>query len=986
MADPITPTMTPSRIEKGIVKLNDMRLNAMSSGDDQLANEYARQIKVLGGELKMADPEKRAKMQLEQRQAQEALATGTPIGAPTTELGGEFKSAFPNVPTMEGATQEVTQFEGQLPNLLGNLFQTSPDKVDIQSGLPASDRTKMGFLPTSEDKLSYLKQKYGDDSVFSVNIAGSQANVVKRKDGSVVLADEVGVGMKDILDLGGEVIPTGAAITAAIAAAPSTVGAVGVSGAAYLGVSSLQDAFAREMLGVKVKPGEILRRRGVETALGMGMDVATMGLGKVVARRVGKGVTNEIAKSLEEDAAILTKAGFPVEAPAGAGSGVLGLEKQKELAARFPSTQRKRAKNIEQLQLYQETLTSGKPASDKAFIRTVGSLRDKYNNLVSSANIKDKKAREVIDSSVNRKLNELQNPTFKIEPVGDELLGYLEQGKEAVNEIKNQSFNQFWDEADASGISIAPDKVADVISGSLSTFKQKRNTGVDSIISDLNQKTQDGELAFQLKNQIASGKLESTPETLERIKKLELNSAPIGVKELNEYVQIIQDAVPAGGGTAGKTQQQVASVASRGLRDFRDQLLDSAGLGEKFKQINSQYVNDVLLFERNAPGAILKEVLGDQAITPTGAVNRAIQDPKNIRDVIRAVELGAPERAPYMRSQLQKAYLNKIGLTADRGAPSTAIDFDPEIVTELFGVSPAGKVNENYGLLMVNKLKDLNSALADKKINTSNVDYGDISELYSSLSEDSRKSVIKKIVEKAQYKAEADKMLDNTLISAAKKGDWDKLDVSEFSKTMFRAPLSDINSFLTRMPKSERKALQSDFVAELLSRYSSSGDFTSNGVELFDGSKFLRDFSKDRTLGTRIRNVMGDDFLTQFKAAANHIAANKVTKGDVSEVNARLLVNRSGFVPWITSRPGWVSNRIYAAMHDSDSLLPLLKLSQKTVSPEQYNSNMKKAIIGLVGTRRGLESLANQSRNDPGFAAESQKIIDEAIKSGMIQK
>ena len=47
---------------------------------------------------------------------------------------------------------------------------------------------------------------------------------------------------------------------------------------------------------------------------------------------------------------------------------------------------------------------------------------------------------------------------------------------------------------------------------------------------------------------------------------------------------------------------------------------------------------------------------------------------------------------------------------------------------------------------------------------------------------------------------------------------------------------------------------------------------------------------------------------------------------------------------------------------------------------------MKKAIIGLVGTRRGLESLANQSRNDPGFAAESQKIIDEAIKSGMIQK
>ena len=188
------------------------------------------------------------------------------------------------------------------------------------------------------------------------------------------------------------------------------------------------------------------------------------------------------------------------------------------------------------------------------------------------------------------------------------------------------------------------------------------------------------------------------------------------------------------------------------------------------------------------------------------------------------------------------------------------------------------------------------------------------------------------------------------------------------------------------MPKSERKALQSDFVAELLSRYSSSGDFTSNGVELFDGAKFIRDFAKDRTLGTRIRNVMGEDFLAQFKAAANHIAANKVTKSEISEVNAKLLINRSGFVPWITSRPGWVSDRILAAMHDNDSLLPLLRLYQKNVTPEQLNSNMKKAIVGLVATRRGLESLANQSRNDPEFAAESQKIIDEAIKSGMIQK
>ena len=986
MADAITSTMTPSRIERGIVKLNDMRLNAMSSGDEQLADEYTRQIKVLGGELKMADPEKRAKMQLEQKQAQEALATGTPIGAPTTELGGEFKSVFPNVPTMESATKEVAQFEGQLPNLIGNLFQTSPDKVDIQSGLPARDRVEMGFLPTPEDKLTYLKQKYGDNSVFSVNIAGNQANVVKRKDGSVVLADEVGVGMKDILDLGGEVIPTGAAIIAAIPAAPSILGAVGVSGGAYLGVSSLQDALAREMLGVKVKPGEILRRRGVETALGMGMDVATMGIGKIAARRIGKGVTNEIAKSLEEDAAILARAGFPVETPAGAGGGVLGLEKQKELAARFPTTQTKRLKNIEQLQNFQETLTSGKPTSEKAFTQTLGRLRSQYDNLISSADIKDKKVRQVIDSNINRKLDELQNPTFKSEPIGEELLGYLEQGKKTANDIKNNAFSSFWDEADSSGIQSAPEEIADVLTGAISTFKVKKNPAVNSIISDLNKRTEDGVAASRLKAGIASGKIESTPELLEQIKKMELNSAPLGIKEINEYVQVIQDAVPDAGAIGGKTQQQVASVASNRLREFRDDLLDSAGLADKFKAINSQYVNDVLLFERNAPGSILKEVLGDQAMTPTGAVNRAIQDPKNIRDVIRAVEIGAPERAPYMRGQLQKAYLNKIGLTADRGAPSTTIDFDPEIVTELFGISPAGRVNENYGRLMVDKLNALNSALADKKINVSNVDSRDISELYSALSEDSRKSAIKKIVEKAQYKSDADKMLDNTLISAAKKGDWNKLDVSEFSKTMFRAPLSDINSFLTRMPKSERKALQSDFVAELLSRYSSSGDFTFNGVELFDGSKFLRDFAKDRTLGTRIRNVMGEEFLGQFKAAANHIAANKVTEKQVSEVNAKILASRSGITPWVVSRPGWVSSRIFASMHDSDSLLPLLKLSQKTVSPEQYNSNMKKAIVGLVGTRRGLESLANQGRNDPEFAAESQKIVDEAIKSGMIQK
>lgn len=986
MADAITSTMTPSRIEKGIIKLNDMRLNALSSGDNQLADEYARQIKVLGGELKMADPEKRAKMQLEQRQAQEALATGKPIGAPTTELGGEFKSAFPNVPTMESAMQEVAQFETQLPNLIGKLFQASPDKVNVKSGLPARDRFNMGYLPTPEDKLTYLKSKYGNDNVYSVNIAGTQSNVVKRKDGSIVLADEVGVGVKDILDLSGEVAPTAAAIGAAAMASPSGPGSIGAGGAAYLSVSSLQDAVMRDALGTKVKPGEILQRRGIETALGMAGDIAGLGFGKYAARRVGKNIPSSIAKSLDEGAEILQKAGFEVETPKGALRGIKGLEKQQELAARFPGSQQRMAKNLSQLGLYQETLSTGRPVTDRAFQSTLSGLRTQYDDLLSEIGKKDKQARDIIASNIDRKLGELQNPTFKAEPIGEELLSYLETGKTQVNELKNNAFNQFWDEADASGITSTPEDIASVVKGAISTFKVKNNPAVDSIVNDLNKKTQDGIAVIQLQKRIASGEIDATPELLDQIKKMELNSAPIGVKELNEYIQVIQDAVPGADAIGRKTKEQVASVAANQLRQYRDNLLEQAGLSDKFKQINSQYINDVLLFERNSPGSILKEALGDTVLTPTQAVERSISDPKNIRDVLRAVELGSPGRAPYMRGQLQKAYLNKIGLTADRGTPSAKIDFNPEIVTELYGVSPSGKVNKNYGRMMVDKLNELKAALADKKLNISNVNPRDISDLYSALSEDSRRSVIKKITESVQLQSQADKMLDNALISAAKKGDWNKVDIAEFSKTMFRAPVSDINSFITRMPKTERKALQADFVAELLARYGSSGNYTPNGIELFDGTKFLKDFSKDRTLGTRIRNIMGEEFLTKFKAAAAHIDANKITDKQLAEVSAKVTASRGGLGAWLITRPGWVTNRFYAAMHDNKMLIPLLELQARNVGPEQMEKNMKKAIIGVMGTRRGLESLAAQGRNDPEFSAESQKILDDAIKSGMIQK
>lgn len=1001
MATPTISGMTPARIEKGIVKLNDMRLNALSSGNNQLADEYARQIKVLGGELKMADPEKRTKMQLEQRQAQEALRTGMPIGMPSTELGEEFKSAFPNVPTMESAVEQIEQFETQLPNLIGKLFQAPPDKVDVKSGLPARDRFNMGYLPTPEDKLTYLKSKYGDNNVYSINIAGTQSNVVKRKDGSIVLADEVGIGVKDILDLSGEAAPTIASIGAAAMASPSGPGAIGAGGAAYLSVSSLQDAVMRDALGTNIKPGEILQRRGIETALGMAGDVAGLGFGKYAARRVGKNITSGIAQSLDEGASVLRKAGFDVETPKGALRGIKGLEKQQELAARFPSSQQRMAKNLSQLGLYQETLSTGRPVTDRAFQSTLSGLRAQYDDLLSEIGKKDKQARDIIASNIDRKLGELQNPTFKAEPIGNELLKYLETGKNAVAKLEKESYRGIYDKADEYGVSVKPEELINAIKKETSKFKDiLDDSEVNIVLSELSQKASAKGNAKILRERIAENyKLNSPSDVdefvksgpgsnfLNQLNKLSLDSAPMGLEDINLYIQRLQEKVPSGGmvGT-GKTSPRVASAAGDALRKIRDTKLKEAGLFEEFDQIRNRHINDKLLFERNSPGSILKEVLGDTVLTPTQAVERSISDPKNIRDVLRAVELGSPERAPYMRGQLQKAYLNKIGLTADRGTPSAKIDFDPEIVTELYGVSPAGKVNENYGKMMVDKLNELNAALADKKLNISNVNPRDISDLYSALSEDSRRSVIKKITESAQLQSQADKMLDNALISAAKKGDWNKVDVAEFSKTMFRAPVSDINSFITRMPKAERKALQADFVAELLARYGSSGNYTPNGIELFDGTKFLKDFSKDRTLGTRIRNIMGEEFLTKFKAAAAHIDANKVTDKQIAEVSAKATLSRGGPGIWLITRPGWVANRFYAAMHDNKMLIPLLELQARNVGPEQMEKNMKKAIIGVMGTRRGLESLGAQGRNDPEFSAESQKILDEAINSGMIQK
>ena len=113
----------------------------------------------------------------------------------------------------------------------------------------------------------------------------------------MTMVDEMGASLADFTaDIAGEAVTTAGAVGGAIAGtvlAPGVGTIAGATAGAALGgflTGVTQDVASEVATGQEVDIGDITKRRGIETAIGVPIDLATAGVGRIFSRGLaGKG-------------------------------------------------------------------------------------------------------------------------------------------------------------------------------------------------------------------------------------------------------------------------------------------------------------------------------------------------------------------------------------------------------------------------------------------------------------------------------------------------------------------------------------------------------------------------------------------------------------------------------------------------------------------------------------------------------------------------
>jgi hypothetical protein len=904
---------------------------------------------------------------------------------------GEYKFVGPTegVPPMPGEIREPgfkapTNTE-KLKSTLASALDVSQDVIDLDSGLPSRDRFNMSFLQ-DKSKEDYLVGKY-KDSVQTVNVEGSPMFLVKRPDGKLVAADERGFNPKDLLDIGGEVLPALAGITGTIAAAPtqSPFLAAGAGSATSLAAGTAQDQFVRAVLGVGEKLPESILRRTTEEAVGLGIEGALGLAAKPFVKRIGKPVENKYYKSLLDAEEQFNKSQFMMDrgdkvfVPTAAARGEAKLVEQLQIGEKIPRSLlgRRISKTRSVLQEWMDSRTRPAEAKERLYKAAQDNLSQSNQELVDVVSAYDKDIAKQLRGDLDEQLYDLQSRMGKDTSVqlGDDLTNILSRAEQKTDEVKNDIYANFYDAADQTGTFHDPADVAGIIRGSLKKSYPLRNSGLEQLADQIESRATNGEKADLLRQKVAEGKVgeDKLESALKEISQLELNSGPIDPLSLDKYLRLVRDAVPEGGAVGQATPKQVASQAETALQKYRDESYAQAGLKGLWDEATVKY-KERLGFETGSVGQILKEAFGEQKMTPSQVASRAISDPTIARKIIQAASVEDPAQAAVLRNRMANYYLEKVGFNGRNGIEvGGPVKFDEEMVTELFGYSPnTGERNEHYGISMVKKLNALNQSLQRNGADASKLSMRDLEPLRATMSEKSYNEAADLIAKRAKAKGDLDAFTNNKIIDVVLKGHNGVLENARLPEAMFTAPNAHVSQIMGKLNDTEKKEIRNDFVSYLFARYQPKGDITKYGNDLWDANKFLGEVTKGKdkaTIERNIRTVLGDDFYDEFKNASMVATSVREVGPMGDQITPRMVASGSGVHGYVAGKiTDPVKHKVASWMYAGGQLMPFIrKAYRKEISPEDYARNLTAAITASSATSRGIGALFGTGRNDPAF-------------------
>jgi hypothetical protein len=976
---------------------------AESSGDQNAVAQITSDILTLEQEAASIQQQRAEMMsqmqqpqQSSQQAARESLATGTYKvyeEKPSTEV------SFPygGVRFQTGAIQSVKKDETEknLSTQIAQALGVSQDKVDLEEGLPVSDRIALDWFQNPELKAEYIRKNYPDNSEALV-VDGEPVFAVRTNDGKVSLSTGSGGSIENALAITGglasEAIPMAGLIGGAAVGTPAGAGAGSfitgpVAGAiGYTAAGTAQDTFVQWLTGVDQPAVKTFTDRGKEALIALPIDLVTAGSGKFLSRRLGANSLQEAQNATLQSLERLKKQGVEFDVPAGIRFGPAGQETQKILAfQKKGKLLRRMEKTQERLLDYNNALLNGLPNEAGVYQKTIESLKKDHDALVNQIAGDDQQIKNLIQSNLQKRIDALQVEVPNKEPVGNFFKQFLDIAEEEANVAKSEAFGEFYSMANKNKLKVDPDQMADVLLSVRKEMKGKRNPATDAIEQELRQrKFKRREYNVFLKA-VKSGEIKGDPAVIRRqLDDLKMQSGPLDYATMNAYIERIAKEVPEGGATGQAIPKQVADMASARLQQFRDGIYKRDNMAGAWANARLK-MQDRMAFEGNTPSKMMKTIFGDDVMTPSQVVNTLISDPAKTRQIFDLLSRSSDQRIanqlPALRKQVQDIYLDSIGLSRKPGIGVSQVDFNPEVARVLWGVDRKGNINEYAGNRIVQKLHYLNKAFADAKVPIKDIGPDDINAYFQTLDENSSKSLANAMISKAKAQDDLDRFTNNKVVELALKGKWEFLDGDSLPKALISNTTSyrEVGRVLSKMPDEEKQVLANDFMRELLNNYPGGTPMSRAPYATFwDAKRFLKDIDTPKgksDLVQKMERILGPEKTQEFIDVSRVMDATSISNAPPKD-QLRFTAGLGGFSFYLAEGlTSFARNGFYSAMLGSKAAdrSGLLKFIARDAGPQKTEEAFRKAVKYTIGTRAGIQALMEQSRNDPRVAAELQK-------------
>ena len=860
--------------------------------------------------------------------------------------------------------------------------------LDPDRGMGVWGRTKLSFQATEQDKFKHLEDTYGKENLRGVEIGGDTQFLYRDEDetsGKWRRVDEQGASFADFTaDIAGSALPIAGAVGAAVATGGASIPLM--AGAAALGgfaAGAGQDVATRAVSGEDIRIGEIAKRRGIEAAIGVPIDLVTGVGGRFVSKAIGKRTIEKGAAELTSELDSLTaRLGGDVNLTVAQETSTDQSLKQSIRAGIDPEGREAAAYGLQRDEISKlSKVLRGEEASIEPIEDVMQNVADRQFKLIDAYEQRVAKvdAQRIDAEALAKNQTESQKRSIKQKLTNErevELKAMRDQAEAGIKKLTK-------------GRQRLESTMGDDIRNQQVAGLKKTKSESDTLYEDFYSKVD-----TQQANTPAAN-VQSVIDSIDATKVIDENQAraltslqnrvatgePLGFKELDAYIRDVTDGIRYNKSHGFKQSELELQRIGKKLDKLRDDAMSApkemGGLGAgapakaAYKKAQAHYKNKMLPFFDGDRAANLSNVAGGSAeavgargenvLARTFATRAAVKD---------SIDSGVS------RDSLKQSYLDKIINDAGGGE----IKFDKNVLAELYKTSKGGSAKA------IADIGAINRALKSGK-GKATITADEVKMVMEGFEPKARAKALRAIAEKSKTEEKLAAARKNVLSKVAKGEMPAPEDIHHFIGDISKLKPGQIQKLMDRLPSDRaRKSLRRSGYDALLEKAGAKSakaqrSSRATGQEALWEPETMHTILNNSTERAQWESLIGKDAVADLEVLNKWLLSSAEIRDTAKESVGRFVTSTGAsgtpnmlFVS--PQLPRWIGRKMLSVIHTSPLTRMMLKRSLKESNVDQNTIN--KLFYTAMGTRRGMDAITDEMAKDPTFSA----YVQESMKGG----